>query len=93
MGIEAVIPHEAYSERSRNRANDIGLIRMNGDVYYTDYIKPICLPSAISFSRTAPNAQYTSVGWGRTLKGTQFSNIEIIICVWSDNPNHFLFYK
>lgn len=75
MGIEEIIPHEAYNERSRNRANDIGLIRMNGDVYYSDFIKPICLPSAIQFSRTAPSATYTSVGWGRTLKGTEYSFI------------------
>lgn len=69
MGVEAVIPHENYNEKSRNRVNDIGLIRMNGEVYYTDFIKPICMPSSVTYTRSAPNAKYVSVGWGRTLKG------------------------
>lgn len=71
MGIEAVLPHEAYNEKSKNRANDIGLIRMNGEVQYSDFIRPICLPSMVTYTRAAPHAKWVSVGWGRTLKGTK----------------------
>lgn len=67
MGIEQKIPHEAYDERRRSREHDIGLIRMNGDVTYTDYIKPICLPTVVNSPRSFPNEQLVSAGWGRTL--------------------------
>lgn len=72
MGIEAVIPHEAYNEKSINRAHDIGIIRMNGDVQYSDFIRPICLPSSVTYTRSAPNAKWVSVGFGRTLKGKYY---------------------
>lgn len=65
MGVEETIPHPGYVGRNGSRQNDIGLLRMDGDVNYTDYIKPICLPSTAhslgSFEFLA------SAGWGRTL--------------------------
>lgn len=67
MGIEQKIPHERYDERQKNRENDIGLIRLNGEVTYTDYIKPICLPSTVNSPRSFANQQLVSAGWGRTL--------------------------
>lgn len=70
MGVEEKIPHERYDERSKSRENDIGLVRLDGDVMYTDYIKPICLPTTVNSQRSAPNAKLVSAGWGRTLQGT-----------------------
>lgn len=68
MGVEEKIPHERYNERSKNRENDIGLVRMNGEVAYTDYIRPICLPSSVNAQRSYPNEKFVSAGWGRTLE-------------------------
>lgn len=73
MGVEEVIPHEWYDERSKNRENDIGLVRMDGDVTYTDYIKPICLPTTVNSQRSAPSEKLWSAGWGRTLQSNVFS--------------------
>lgn len=73
MGVEEVVAHEWYNERSKNRENDVGLIRMDGDVTYTDYIKPICLPTTVQSQRSTPNEKLTSAGWGRTLQGNVFS--------------------
>lgn len=67
MGIGEKIPHAGYNEKDKNRANDIGLIRLAGEVTYTDYIRPICLPSAVNSPRILPNEQFLSAGWGRTL--------------------------
>lgn len=67
MSVEKKIPHEGYNERDKNRVNDIGLIRLNGEVIYTDFIRPVCLPWIVNSPRIAPNEQLLSAGWGRTL--------------------------
>lgn len=67
IGIEEKIPHEGYNERNKNRENDIGLIRLDDEVTYTDYIRPICLPSSVNSPRILPNEKLLSAGWGRTL--------------------------
>lgn len=72
MGIEEKIPHQRYNERSKNRANDIGLVRLNGEVTYTDYIKPICLPTIVNSQRSFSNEKVFSAGWGRTLNSNVF---------------------
>lgn len=68
MGVDEKISHERYNERSKNRENDIGLVRLNGDVTYTDYIRPICMPAAVNSPRGRPNEKLVSAGWGRTLE-------------------------
>lgn len=76
MGIEEVIPHPEYDDSSPNKQNDIALIRLNGVVKYTDFIKPVCLPSVLSQRsslRTGTNLIVS--GWGRTLTSRQ-SNIK-----------------
>lgn len=67
LGVEEKIPHEGYNEKNINRANDIGLIRLDSEVTFTDYVRPICLPSAVNSPRAATNDRLTSAGWGRTL--------------------------
>ncbi|KAK5643776.1 hypothetical protein RI129_007621 [Pyrocoelia pectoralis] len=43
FSIEEAIPHPLYN----GTFNDIGLIRLNESVVYTEYIRPICLPKNI----------------------------------------------
>ena len=43
--IEEQIPHPNYDPFGANQHNDIALLRLAQDVQYTDYIKPICLPT------------------------------------------------
>lgn len=67
MGVEEKIPHADYSERNKNRHNDIGLVRMDRYVTYTEYIKPICLPTTVYSPAGMHNDILASAGWGRTL--------------------------
>lgn len=66
VGVEQKIPHEGYNEKNKNRANDIGLIRLDSEVTFSDYVRPICLPSSANSPRTLPNERLVSAGWGRS---------------------------
>ncbi|XP_055324477.1 serine protease 7 [Sitodiplosis mosellana] len=66
VGVEQKIPHERYNEKNKNRANDIGLIRLDSEVTFTDYVRPICLPSSVNSPRTLPNERLVAAGWGRS---------------------------
>jgi len=44
VGIELIIPHEAYYSQINDKHNDIMLLRLEETVTYTAYISPICLP-------------------------------------------------
>ncbi|KAF2902218.1 hypothetical protein ILUMI_03968 [Ignelater luminosus] len=73
INIEETIAHPYFSRRTYN--NDIGLIKLERDVAYTDYIRPICLPR-----RNLPVAPIgtlmTVTGWGTTENGT-LSNVKL----------------
>lgn len=58
--IERVIPHENYEPQSLSQYNDIALIKLAYPVNYTDFIKPICLPTT--------EALKTSTHVGQTMK-------------------------
>lgn len=66
VGVQQKIPHQGYNENNINRANDIGLIRLNSEVTFTDYVRPICLSSSVNSPRTSPNQRFISAGWGRS---------------------------
>lgn len=68
--IEQLIPHENYDPQAANQHNDIALLRLAQRVTYTDYIKPICLPSEPSLQNNDFVKQTLSVaGWGEKLLG------------------------
>ncbi|XP_037026331.1 CLIP domain-containing serine protease 2-like isoform X2 [Bradysia coprophila] len=71
VGIDDVIIHENYT--ATTKFNDIALIRLSTIVYYTDFIKPICLPSTVGL---IPNDATREIsGWGR---GAQSSGKQMI---------------
>ncbi|XP_031345853.1 melanization protease 1-like [Photinus pyralis] len=55
LSVEETIPHPLFN----GTFNNVGLIRLNESVVYTDYIQPICLPEATS-NWPAMNSMYTS---------------------------------
>ncbi|XP_031345172.1 phenoloxidase-activating enzyme-like [Photinus pyralis] len=55
LSIEEAIPHPLFN----GTFNNVGLIRLNESVVFTEYIQPICLPNATS-NWTAVNSMYTS---------------------------------
>ena len=48
--------------------NDITLIRLAGNVVFTDYIMPACLPSSMDDDVANETACWIT-GWGDTLQG------------------------
>ena len=59
--IDQQIAHERYNPNARDQTFDIALLRLSRDVTFTDYIKPICLPTNASLPQLLHVA-----GWGKT---------------------------
>uniref|UniRef100_A0AAQ5Y5E1 Suppressor of tumorigenicity 14 protein homolog n=1 Tax=Amphiprion ocellaris TaxID=80972 RepID=A0AAQ5Y5E1_AMPOC len=63
--VKQVIPHPYYNDFTFD--NDIALMELDSPVTYSDYIKPICLPSA-QHSFPAGDTVWVT-GWGATREG------------------------
>ncbi|XP_070152531.1 ovochymase [Polyergus mexicanus] len=61
VGVEEQIAHEEYRPLSRDQRYDIALLRLSRDVAFTNFVKPICLPSNSSL-----NGKLVVAGWGKT---------------------------
>ncbi|XP_076392709.1 uncharacterized protein LOC100882895 [Megachile rotundata] len=75
VGIEEQISHEKYDPLRRDQRYDIALLRLNRDVQFTNYIKPICLPPTASMGR-----KLFVAGWGKTETGYS-SNVKLKVSV------------
>ncbi|XP_061393226.1 serine protease 7 [Musca vetustissima] len=76
VGYEQLIPHPQYDVRNTNNHHDIALIRLDRNIEYSDFIRPVCLP--LSETREAPinpGDLLVVAGWGRTLEARQ-SNVK-----------------
>lgn len=73
FGVEEKIPHADYSRKSA--INDIALIRLNRTVYYTDYIRPICLPIS-TIQSAKPDDTLVTSGWGERKENTKPAEIK-----------------
>jgi len=65
--IEKVIVHEDYNPQKTSEGNDIALIKLQREVTFTEFIKPICLaidPSVRSIDLT--NHDVEVAGFGKT---------------------------
>ncbi|CAH0697303.1 unnamed protein product [Spodoptera exigua] len=78
IAIEKTIPHPQYSPIETARWNDIGLIRLKEIAPYTDFIRPICLPTKDITISTNRNNFFSMivVGWGAT-ENKQFSDVKL----------------
>ncbi|XP_075973757.1 phenoloxidase-activating enzyme-like isoform X2 [Anticarsia gemmatalis] len=63
MKADDVTLHPQYQDAQLK--NDIALIRLRGIAPYTDYIRPICLPSIDIDSPNFSNLRLAVAGWGR----------------------------
>lgn len=70
LHVEHFIAHPQYNESARNKANDIGLVRLSADVKYSEFVRPICLPSVVKLGRSSADKLLLASGWGRTLRGS-----------------------
>lgn len=67
IGVEEKIPHPEYSSSSKDKYNDIALIRLSEPIEkYTFFIKPICLPDNGFNTGVAVGNNHTVAGWGKT---------------------------
>ncbi|KAI8423575.1 hypothetical protein MSG28_012666, partial [Choristoneura fumiferana] len=71
--IEKIIKHPKYQESNRrSREHDIALIKLKETAPYTDFIRPICLPT--SDVTNAPRS-FVLAGWGSVNNTGSLSNI------------------
>lgn len=78
VGVEKIIVHHLYNDNSKHKHHDIALLRLNADVKYSHYIKPICLPVDELKSGLIVGNKLTVSGWGRT-NGINYLNKSIFI--------------
>lgn len=64
MEVERGFAHPDYSDSNVNRYHDIALVKLKESVQFTNFIRPICLPSASDRSRLGD--ELFVAGWGRT---------------------------
>nr|AAO74570.1 prophenoloxidase-activating proteinase-3 precursor [Manduca sexta] len=75
--IEKTIPHPEYNPISRTRRNDIGLIRLKEMAPFTDFIRPICLPSLDLTQAPPVNFTLYAAGWGAVSTSQPSSNVKL----------------
>ncbi|XP_053612617.1 phenoloxidase-activating enzyme 1-like [Plodia interpunctella] len=64
--VAAAYPHSGYSEKNKNRRDDIGLVRLARRARYSYYVQPICL---VGNGRISDGSDVYVAGWGKTLNG------------------------
>lgn len=69
IAVAEIFEHEAYNPRSLSKENDIAVIRLARKVSYSEYIRPICLPTGNIGNTSLDNVNFTVAGWGRTETG------------------------
>ncbi|XP_026316216.1 phenoloxidase-activating enzyme-like isoform X2 [Hyposmocoma kahamanoa] len=60
--IEKIIPHPNY--KSKTKKNDIALLRMAKPAPYSDFVRPICLPTSDMTLSPPSNWHLIASGWG-----------------------------
>lgn len=63
--IEKTIPHPEYKPYDPQKSHDIALIRMKVSAPYTDFVRPICLPTMDYTKQPPEDFKFFVAGWGR----------------------------
>lgn len=71
--------HDHYLRKAKNRLNDIAIIQLAREAPYTDFIRPICLPTT-DITKSIPSNEYnfTIGGWGSTENNSFHSNVKLM---------------
>ncbi|XP_068619450.1 CLIP domain-containing serine protease HP8-like [Battus philenor] len=81
ISVAELIPHEKYDPSNVHQQNDIALLRLSQDVDFTDFIKPICLPTTPEQRMNLFTGYDMEVaGWGKT-ENTTMSQIKLKVRV------------
>lgn len=77
VAVEEQIAHERYDPLSPNQEHDIALLRLVRNVTYSDFIKPICVPTTQELLKeNFVNKKLVVAGWGKT-ENASASNIKL----------------
>ncbi|XP_023718273.1 CLIP domain-containing serine protease 2 isoform X1 [Cryptotermes secundus] len=76
FGVQRIIIHPEYEARSTNRFNDIGLVRLDREAQFNEFVKPICLPFDEAVSNRHLGEELVVTGWGRT-ETMKASNVKL----------------
>ncbi|KAI8423528.1 hypothetical protein MSG28_012628 [Choristoneura fumiferana] len=78
----------AIHPKYNGSSHDIAVLTLGSDAPYTDFIRPICLPTA-----TPRNVTFTAAGWGEIPRISEYSEIKKIIPLpqwkWTDCQNAY----
>ncbi|XP_026735969.1 phenoloxidase-activating enzyme-like [Trichoplusia ni] len=79
IAIERAIPHPQYNPVSPQKRHDIALLRLKETAPFTDFIRPICLPTRdwTSPSRIPANFTLYAAGWGAVSTRQSYSNVKL----------------
>jgi secreted trypsin-like serine protease len=81
IAVQETIVHESYNPDDINQYHDIALLRLRRNVKFSDYIKPVCLPtSTADMTKSYVGDRLFIAGWGLTENRTR-SNIKLKVQV------------
>ncbi|XP_055612829.1 CLIP domain-containing serine protease B8-like [Uranotaenia lowii] len=68
IGVQTTIAHPNYVRTSWSKANDLALVKLMRNVSFTDFVRPICLPSYFNDpeSKLGIAVELVASGWGYT---------------------------
>ncbi|XP_016977946.2 spaetzle-processing enzyme [Drosophila rhopaloa] len=82
--VERFIIHEQYAPNSVDQKNDIALLRLKRSVSYTDYVRPICLPTDDLMQNNFVGYAMDVAGWGLTENlQPSVTKLKITVSVWN----------
>lgn len=79
VNIESIHPHPQYNPASALKRNDIALIRLAQTAPFTDFIRPICLPTKdLTLPQNRPiNFTLFAAGWGAVSTRQSYSAVKL----------------
>ncbi|XP_039764499.1 phenoloxidase-activating enzyme-like isoform X1 [Pararge aegeria] len=74
--IEKITPHQGYDPNSPLRRHDIALLRLQTMAPYSDFIRPICLPTS-DIANSEPKPSLHAAGWGAVSDMQSSSSVKL----------------
>lgn len=73
VSIADIFQHENYDPKSITKLNDIAVVRLTEQVQYSDFIKPICLPTTDAMKKInyEDSIRLIASGWGLLSPGVK----------------------
>ncbi|KAF2881993.1 hypothetical protein ILUMI_24174 [Ignelater luminosus] len=92
--VEEIFTHDNFDLENEKMYGDIALIRLKKEVEYTNFIKPICLPTYSEIrDKVLTGEKVFASGWGKTKKTVSLNNVkhkvELPVVSTHDCAQHF----